>query len=91
MEAQSFVYETDNPGTFEETINSKESANWKKATESEMASHRENQKWELTDLPAGSEALPCRSVFRIETNPDGSINKYKARLVCEKLQSTPRH
>ncbi|GBL93534.1 Retrovirus-related Pol polyprotein from transposon RE1 [Araneus ventricosus] len=83
MEAESFVYETDNPGTFEESINSKESANWKKAMESEMASHRENQTWELTHLPAGSKALPCRWVFKIKTNPDGSINKYKARLVLK--------
>ncbi|GBM32854.1 hypothetical protein AVEN_216553-1 [Araneus ventricosus] len=34
MEAESFVYETDNPGTFEEEINSKESSNWKKVMES---------------------------------------------------------
>ncbi|GBM73806.1 hypothetical protein AVEN_242657-1 [Araneus ventricosus] len=47
MEAESFVYETDSSRTFEEAINSKESANWKKAMESEMASHRENQTWEL--------------------------------------------
>ncbi|GBM34813.1 hypothetical protein AVEN_208020-1 [Araneus ventricosus] len=60
MEAESFVYESDNPGTFGESINSKESATWKKATESKMASHSENQMWELPELTAGSKALPCR-------------------------------
>ncbi|GBM22853.1 Retrovirus-related Pol polyprotein from transposon TNT 1-94 [Araneus ventricosus] len=83
IEAESFIYETDNSGTFEEAINSRESANWKKAMESEMASHRENQTRELTNLPTGSKALLCRWVFRIKTNPDGSINKYKARLVVK--------
>ncbi|GBN56145.1 Retrovirus-related Pol polyprotein from transposon TNT 1-94 [Araneus ventricosus] len=83
MEAESFIYETDNLKIFKEAINRKESANWKKAMESETASHRENQTWELTDLPTGSKALPCRWVFRIKINSDGSINKYKARLVVK--------
>ncbi|GBN94878.1 Retrovirus-related Pol polyprotein from transposon TNT 1-94 [Araneus ventricosus] len=83
LAAESFVYKSDSPRTFEEAINSKESVSWKKGMESEMASTRENQTWELTDLPAGSKALPYRWVFRIKTNPDGSINKYKTRLVVK--------
>ncbi|GFT87141.1 retrovirus-related Pol polyprotein from transposon TNT 1-94 [Trichonephila clavipes] len=43
---------------------------------------RENHTWELSDLPVGAKAIPCKWVYRLKTNPDGSINKYKARLVA---------
>ncbi|GFU71414.1 hypothetical protein TNCV_2584851 [Trichonephila clavipes] len=35
----------------------------------------------LSDLPVGAKAIPRMWVYRLKTNPDGSINKYKARLV----------
>ncbi|GFV77404.1 retrovirus-related Pol polyprotein from transposon TNT 1-94 [Trichonephila clavipes] len=50
--------------------------------ESEMNSLSENHTWELSDLPVGAKAIPCKWVYRLKTNPDGSINKYKARLVA---------
>lgn len=34
-------------------------------------------------LPQGAKAIPCKWVFRLKTNPDGSIDKYKARLVVK--------
>ena len=48
---------------------------------SEMQSLRENQTWELTDL--GKKAIPCRLVYKIKNNSDGSIQRYKARLVIK--------
>ncbi|GFX63041.1 retrovirus-related Pol polyprotein from transposon TNT 1-94 [Trichonephila clavipes] len=36
----------------------------------------------LSDLPVGAKAIPCKWVYRLKTNPDGSINEYKARLVA---------
>ncbi|GFU02586.1 retrovirus-related Pol polyprotein from transposon TNT 1-94 [Trichonephila clavipes] len=81
MEAESYLDDY-NPETYEEAINSKDSTNWKKVMESEMNSLRENHTWELSDLPVGAKAIPCKWVYRLKTNPDGIINKYKARLVA---------
>ncbi|GFY75929.1 retrovirus-related Pol polyprotein from transposon TNT 1-94 [Trichonephila inaurata madagascariensis] len=47
-----------------------------------MNSLSENHTWELTDLPVEAKAIPCKWVYRLKTNPDGSIDKYKASLVA---------
>ncbi|GFW12448.1 retrovirus-related Pol polyprotein from transposon TNT 1-94 [Trichonephila clavipes] len=83
-EAKLSDYETEdcNPETMQEAVNFKDSTNWKKAIESEMNSLRENHTWELTDLPAGAKAISCKWIYRLKTNPKGSLNKYKASLVA---------
>ncbi|GFT42875.1 retrovirus-related Pol polyprotein from transposon RE1 [Trichonephila clavipes] len=83
MEAESYLDDY-NPETYEEAINSKDSTNWKKVMESEMNSLSENHTWELSDLPVGAKAIPCKWVYRLETNPDGSIN-IKQDLLQEAL------
>lgn len=83
MEAESFINESETPVTFEEAVEGKDSLNWKNAMNSEMSSLKENHTWELTDLPVGARAIPCKWVYRLKTHPDGSIDKYKARLVVK--------
>lgn len=78
---ESFLNE--NPEDFEEAINSKDSTHWQKAMEKEIKSLKENNTWNLTELPKGKKALPCKWVFRVKKNPDGSIERYKARLVVK--------
>lgn len=74
---------TEDPATFEDALRSENSAEWKKAMDREIASLKENQTWILTDLPPGAKAIPCKWVFRLKKNPDGSIDKYKGRLVVK--------
>ena len=38
--------------------------------------------WELTTLPEGKHIVGCKWVYTIKYNPDGTINRYKARLVA---------
>ena len=40
-----------------------------------------NKTWDLVPLPANRQAIGCKWVFRLKENVDGSINKFKARLV----------
>ena len=40
-----------------------------------------NHTWELVDLPPGCKPLSSKWVFKRKKKIDGSINKYKARLV----------
>ncbi|GFT05229.1 retrovirus-related Pol polyprotein from transposon TNT 1-94 [Trichonephila clavipes] len=44
-----------------------------------MNSLSENHTW---DLPVGTKAVSCKGIYILKTNPDGNINKYKARLVA---------
>ncbi|GJX25762.1 zinc finger, CCHC-type containing protein [Tanacetum coccineum] len=42
-----------------------------------------NDTWELTDLPHGCKALGCKWILKRKMKVDGSIDKYKARLVIQ--------
>jgi hypothetical protein len=60
---------------------------WKEACDSEMKSLIEMKTWKLVDPPIDSKPIFCKWVFRIKNKPDGSIDRYKARLViCGYLQ-----
>lgn len=48
--------------------------------DNEMNSLRENKTWEMVKLST-RKAIPCKWVFRVKLNADGSVDKYKARLV----------
>ena len=43
----------------------------------------QNGRWELAQLPPGRRAIGSRWVFKIKRWPDGSINKYKGRIVAQ--------
>jgi hypothetical protein len=48
-----------------------------------MESLQENNTWEVTKLPQNKRAIKCKWVYRVKENPDGSVNKHKARLVVK--------
>lgn len=50
--------------------------------QSELNSLSTNKVWTLTDLPKGKKAVGSRWVFKTKTGADGSITRYKARLVA---------
>ena len=37
--------------------------------------------WDLVDLPSGKYVIGCKWVYKIKTRSDGTIDRYKARLV----------
>ena len=37
--------------------------------------------WDLVDLPAGKSAIGCKWVYKIKTRSDGTVDRYKARLI----------
>lgn len=56
---------------------------WEKAMESELASHKENGTWEVADDATGhGHMVDCKWVYKLKLKPDGSVDKYKARLVA---------
>jgi len=40
-----------------------------------------NKTWTIEDLTAGKKPINCKWVYRVKYNSDGSIERYKARLV----------
>ncbi|KAL2607649.1 hypothetical protein R1flu_026222 [Riccia fluitans] len=39
--------------------------------------------WTLVPLPPGRRTVGCKWVFKVKTKPDGSVSRYKARLVAQ--------
>ncbi|GMP88042.1 hypothetical protein CsSME_00040173 [Camellia sinensis var. sinensis] len=69
--------------TFYEAVTSLESPLGKEAIKSEINSILQNHTWELVDLSPGSKALGSKWIFRKKMKIDGSIDKYKVRLVIK--------
>ena len=76
------------PQTFKEAMNSSESLMWKEAIHSEIDSILQNHAWELVDLLPSCKLLSSKWVFKRKRKVDGSIDKYKARLVIKGYKQT---
>ncbi|KAH9658792.1 hypothetical protein KPL70_023626 [Citrus sinensis] len=61
---------------------------WRKAIEEEMRALGKNQIWEVTDLPKGKKTVGCKWVFTIKYNSNGTLERYKARLVAKRFTQT---
>jgi transposase InsO family protein len=71
------------PVSIEEATTSPESSKWTQAMEAEMKSLKDNDVWELVKLPAGKKAVGSKWVYKVKTGPDGTPERYKARLVAQ--------
>ena len=71
------------PQTFKEAMKSSEAQYWKEAVNSEVESILNNHTWELVDLPPGNKPLGYKWIFKRKLKDDGTIDKYKARLVVK--------
>lgn len=48
----------------------------------ELAALVEKNTWSIIPLPKGKHVVGSRWIYKIKFNSDGSINRYKARLVA---------
>jgi len=55
---------------------------WRKVIQCEISALESNQTWE-TILPKNKTAVGCKWVFKIKYNVDGTVERYKARLVMK--------
>ncbi len=51
--------------------------------QAEIIAFEHNNTWVVTDLPPSKNAICCKWVFKIKYKVDGSIKRYKARLVAK--------
>lgn len=68
------------PWSFEEA---KKLQVWIDACEDEIFSIEKNNTWDLVELPKGVKPIGLKWIFKIKRNADGTISKYKTRLVVK--------
>jgi hypothetical protein len=71
------------PATYKQALASPQAEQWRAAANDEYASLMTNKTWELMPLPPGYSAIPSMWVFKLKRNADGSIERFKARLVVK--------
>ncbi|CAI7847604.1 unnamed protein product [Closterium sp. NIES-54] len=82
----SLVEMSGEPATLKEALESSDAEKWKKAMESELKSIEENGTCELVELPEGRKAITSKWLFKIKSDVDGKIERYKSRLVAKGYQ-----
>ena len=72
------------PLTTNEAKSLPEWTQWLESMDREVTALRDMGVFELIprrDVPNGKRVIKTRFVYRLEENPDGSIKKYKSRLI----------
>nr|GFB60154.1 zinc finger, CCHC-type [Tanacetum cinerariifolium] len=73
----------EDPRTYNEAMQSHDATFWKKAIDNEIGFIMENNTWVLSDLPPGCKPLGYKWIFKKKMKVDGTIDKFKARLVIQ--------
>ena len=73
----------DDPINFRQALQSSNSQKWINAMEDEMKSMKDNNIWDLVELPTGVKPIGCKWIFKIKRDSKGNIKRYKARLVAK--------
>ena len=66
------------PSSYEEASKGE----WRKAMEEEIKALNNNQTWDLVPRPNEIKPISCKWVYKVKTRPDGSVERYKTRLVA---------
>ncbi|KAL8088511.1 hypothetical protein AgCh_038335 [Apium graveolens] len=66
------------PSSYNEAVKYPE---WQNAISAEFSSLEANRTWSLVPLPQGKKPVSSKWVFKVKQNSDGTIERYKARLV----------
>lgn len=56
---------------------------WKDATKEELLAMETNRTWTVVPLPPNKHTIGCKWIYKIKYKSDGSIERYKARLVSK--------
>ena len=72
------------PRNWEEAMQRPDAEEWRQAAQLEMGSHHRQGTWKVTSaVPPGKKAVGSKWVFKIKIKADGTLDKYKARIVAQ--------
>jgi hypothetical protein len=74
---------------YKQAMKSNDAERWTEATTAEHMTLLQNGTWTIVELPPGKKAIGSGWVFRIKRNADGSIERYKARIVAKGFSQRP--
>ncbi|GJW62718.1 retrotransposon protein, putative, ty1-copia subclass [Tanacetum coccineum] len=77
------------PANYKAALLDHESDKWLNAMNVEMQSMRDNEVWELVDLPSNGKTVGHKWLFKKKTDMDGAVHTYKACLVAKGFTQTP--
>jgi len=67
------------PTSFKQVV---QDPKWQEAMTEEYNALLTNDTWELVPPQSGHNLVGCKWVYRVKFNSDGSVERYKARLVA---------
>ncbi|GKC65837.1 retrotransposon protein, putative, ty1-copia subclass, partial [Tanacetum coccineum] len=76
------------PTNYQAALSVPKSKKWLKSMNAEMQSMKDNQVWNLVDLPPNCKTVGSKWLFKKKTDMDGNIHTYKARLVAKGFTQT---
>ena len=74
----------DTPSTYEQAMRSRHASRWRESMDVEIQDLMKHDTWELvpkSEVPKSHKVAKSRWVYRIKTNKDGSIERFKSRFV----------
>ncbi|GKB10775.1 retrotransposon protein, putative, ty1-copia subclass [Tanacetum coccineum] len=77
------------PANYKAALLDPESEKWLNAMNVEMQSMKDNEVWELVDLPPDGKTVGHKWLFKNKTDMDGAVHTYKDRLVAKGFTQTP--
>jgi hypothetical protein len=84
------IFHTD-PRTYKEAVNSKHAPRWREAMDLELANLAKYGVFELAPRPKDFRPVPSKWVYKLKNYPDGSIDKFRARIVAKGFKQRKGH
>ncbi|GJV63237.1 retrotransposon protein, putative, ty1-copia subclass [Tanacetum coccineum] len=78
------------PANYKATLLDPKSDKWLDAMNVDMQSIKDNEVWDLVDLPPNGKTISSKWLFKKKTDMDGAVHTFKARLVAKGFTQTYR-
>jgi len=77
------------PRNYKSAMSAPDADKWTEACNNEVSTLIANGTWELVELPPGAKVVNSGWVFKVKLNPDGSVERYKSRVVAKGYSQRP--